>query len=75
MRGRRQFITAADTTPSARAKLDKLAREHILDEHSGVYRASHMALYCSYQLIAPPIRALITGNQPGRIADTNRDSH
>ncbi len=75
MRGRRQSITAADTTPSARAKLDKLAREHILDVDNGVYRASYMALYSGYQLTAPPIRALITGSQSGRIADINPDSH
>jgi hypothetical protein len=75
MRGRRQSITAADTTPSARAKLDELAREHVLDVDNGVYRASYVALYSGYQLTAPPIHALTTGNQSGRIADINPDSH
>ncbi len=75
MRGRRQSITADDTTPSARAKLDELARAHILDVDNGVYRASYVALYSGYQLTAPPIHALTTGNQPGRIADINPDSH
>lgn len=72
---RRQSINAADTTPSARAKLDKLAREHIIDVDHGVYRASYMALYSGYQRTVPPICALTTGNQSGRIADINPDSH
>ena len=53
----------------------KLAGEHIIDVHSGVYRASYTALYSGYQLTAPPIRALTTGNQSGRIADISPDSH
>jgi hypothetical protein len=54
---------------------DKLAGEHIIDVDNGVYRASFIALYSGHQLTAPPIRALTTGNQSGRIADINPDSH
>jgi hypothetical protein len=58
MRGRRQYLAAADVPPAMRRRLDELRTNHIVELNRGVYRASHIALYSSYRLTAPPIRAL-----------------
>jgi hypothetical protein len=41
-----------------RARLEQLRAEEILELTQGAYRASSIALYSSYRLPAPPIRAL-----------------
>lgn len=85
MRGRRQFITAAEMPAPVRARLEELRATHILDLEGGAYRASHIALYSSYQLPAPPTRALTNewadplrtenrpAKQPGRTTAINQD--
>jgi hypothetical protein len=75
MRGRR----AADMPASVRVQLDDLRARQIVDPDGDVYRASHIALYSSCQLPAPPIRALAgeaetpAGEQTGRTAGIKPD--
>jgi hypothetical protein len=70
------------TAPRLRARFDQLRTAGIVERNPGVYQASHIALYSSCRLPAPPIPAL-TGEltaetppakHPGRIMPSTRIS-
>lgn len=56
--GRAASIPVSDTSAKLRARLDRLRVAGIVEQNRGAYRASHLALYSSYRLPAPPIQAL-----------------
>jgi hypothetical protein len=59
--------------PLVRARFEQLRGNGIVELNGGAYRATHIALYSSYRLPAPPIPALT--NEWGRSTDINRESH
>jgi hypothetical protein len=62
MRGRRQYVAAREIPPAVQRQIAELRGNHIVEYICSVYCASHVALYSTYQLPAPPIRALT--NEP-----------
>jgi hypothetical protein len=60
LRGRSARIPIGDMTPRVRARFEQLRADHIVELELGGYRATSIALYSSYRLPAPPIRALTT---------------
>jgi hypothetical protein len=58
LNGRAASIPVSDPSAKLRARLDQLRAAGIVERNRGAYRASHLALYSSYRLPAPPIRAL-----------------
>jgi hypothetical protein len=58
LRGRAARIPVSDMNTRLRARFDQLGAAGIVERNRGVYQASHIALYSSYRLPAPPIPAL-----------------
>ena len=58
LNGRAASIPVSDTSAKLRAQLNQLHAAGIVERNRGAYRASHVALYSSYRLPAPPIPAL-----------------
>jgi hypothetical protein len=58
LRGGRARIPIGDMRPHVRARIEQLRADHIVELELGGYRATSIALYSSYRLPAPAIRAL-----------------
>lgn len=83
LRGRAARIPVTDMNTRLRARFDQLRAVGIVEQNRGVYQASHIALYSSYRLPAPPIPAR-TGEltaekppakHPGRMTAIDPDFH
>ena len=67
--GRRQCTAANRIPKTARAELNALRDIGVIELERGVYRIGSIALYSSYQLPAPPTRAL-TNDRDDRLASS-----
>lgn len=54
LEGRARYISRAELTAATRRQLDELVGLRILNAHRGTYRASHVALFSSFQTASPP---------------------
>ena len=72
LNGRAASIPVSDTSAKLRAQLNQLHAAGIVERNRGAYRASHVALYSSYRLPAPPIPALT--NEWDDPTDIDRES-
>jgi hypothetical protein len=83
LRGRAATIPVSDMNTRLRARFDQLRVAGIVEQNRSVYQASHIALYSSYRLPAPPIPALTCeltaekppAKHPGRITAIDPDFH
>lgn len=75
LRGRAASIPVSDMNARLRTRFDQLRVAGIVERTRGVYRASHIALYSTYRLLAPPIRALTNEWDDPLSTDIKRESH
>jgi hypothetical protein len=73
LRGRSVRIPCRELSRTVRSRFEALRIDGILDRRYRVYRASHVALYSSFQVDSAPDPG--TDKRVGRSADVNRDSH
>lgn len=73
LRGRSARVPVGDMTPRVRARFEQLRAERIMELERGGYQATYIALYSSYRLPTPPIRALTGEWQPSIPLPNNPD--